>query len=422
MIPFLRTKYFQFVEHSRQQGFWSACKNTLYKYEEMVPTAMDLDSVKPAPAFDNEDLSILELGPENFFSCQLDYPLKSRFERARVYFPRGYRTFVLVEKERHVIGDMWYVSRESAQSPDVHPHVKWFGLDFGDRDIYGFDLQINADQRGGGLATAFHSRVLEMLRERGFRRAYGCYVAGNLPALWMHRLIGYRELPRCIVRRYFLYDVPELLSDPECRNQRQVGKRMLDLLLLLTLAPVLLPLLAFLAILVRVDIGQPVFFGQERPGRFGKPFTLYKFRTMTDARDSDGRLLPDGQRLTRFGRFLRSTSMDELPELFNVLKGDMSLVGPRPLLMKYLPYFTKREKLRHSVYPGITGWAQIHGRNYLPWDQRLAMDVWYAENWSLRLDLKILAITLWKVLCREKVAPDTDVVEPYLDQIRSKKL
>ncbi|RKX62201.1 MAG: hypothetical protein DRP37_02185, partial [Thermodesulfobacteriota bacterium] len=148
------------------------------------------------------------------------------------------------------------------------------------------------------------------------------------------------------------------------------------------------------------------------------PFTIYKFRTMTDAMDAKGNLLPDGQRLTPLGGFLRSTSLDELPELFNVLKGDMSLVGPRPLVMKYLPYYTDREQLRHSVRPGITGWAQVNGRNLILWDERLAMDVWYVENWSICLDLRILAITILKVLRREGAAKDPDSVEIHLDQER----
>ena len=169
-------------------------------------------------------------------------------------------------------------------------------------------------------------------------------------------------------------------------------------------------------------MGAPVFFRQTRPGLQGRPFTLYKFRTMTDERDDAGNLLPDGQRLTKLGRFLRSTSLDELPQLFNVLKGEMSIVGPRPLYMKYLSYYTEHEKKRHAVRPGITGWAQIHGRNHLPWDERLALDVWYAENRTFRLDLEILVKTFWQVIRKEGVAPNTDEVEPDMDQERQKKL
>jgi lipopolysaccharide/colanic/teichoic acid biosynthesis glycosyltransferase len=185
---------------------------------------------------------------------------------------------------------------------------------------------------------------------------------------------------------------------------------------------VLLPLMGILALLVRLRLGTPILFCQVRPGLYGKPFTIFKFRTMTDARDAEGNLLPDEHRLTPLGRFLRRTSLDELPELINVIKGDMSLVGPRPLLMQYLPYYTERERLRNSVKPGITGWAQINGRNYTPWDERLAMDVWYVENWSIRLDLRILVMTVFKVIEGEGVAVDPDVAETFLDQERESKL
>lgn len=147
-----------------------------------------------------------------------------------------------------------------------------------------------------------------------------------------------------------------------------------------------------------------MLFRQMRPGLHGEPFTLYKFRTMTDARDADGNLLPDAQRLTRFGRFLRSTSLDELPELWNVLKGDMSLVGPRPLLMQYLERYTPEQKRRHEVRPGITGWAQVNGRNAITWEEKFALDVWYVDNQSLWLDLRILMLTVWKVLRREAIS------------------
>jgi len=181
-------------------------------------------------------------------------------------------------------------------------------------------------------------------------------------------------------------------------------KRWIDIggaiLLFLLLAPFML----LIALLIRITMGAPVLFRQQRPGLHGKPFTLYKFRTMTDARDEQGNLLPDEQRLTRLGRFLRSTSLDELPELWNVLKGDMSLVGPRPLLMEYLPLYTPEQFRRHEVRPGITGWAQIHGRNALSWEERFTLDVWYVDHVSFWLDLKILALTLWKVLTREGIA------------------
>jgi len=195
-------------------------------------------------------------------------------------------------------------------------------------------------------------------------------------------------------------------------------KRALDLLLIFLAAPVLVPVLAVLAILVRYGIGSPVIFSQERPGLHEVPFRLYKFRTMTDECGEDGVLLPDGQRLTPFGCLLRRTSLDELPELFNVVKGEMSLVGPRPLLMRYLPYYSVTERRRHDVLPGITGWAQINGRNLLPWDERLAMDAWYVDNWSFLLDLKILFSTFIKVATREGVSADTAEVETDLDQER----
>ena len=150
--------------------------------------------------------------------------------------------------------------------------------------------------------------------------------------------------------------------------------------------------------------GGPILFRQQRPGRGETPFEMLKFRTMTDARDSNNKLLPDDQRLPKFGKFLRSTSLDELPGLFNVLKGEMSLVGPRPLLMEYLPLYSQRQKRRHEVKPGITGWAQVNGRNAIDWDKKFELDVWYVENRSFMLDLKILLMTLWKVLRRSGIS------------------
>ena len=181
------------------------------------------------------------------------------------------------------------------------------------------------------------------------------------------------------------------------------GKRLFDLALTIPGLVVLSPLLAFIALMVRAKLGSPVLFRQVRPGLGGRPFTIYKFRTMTDARGSDGKLLPDGERLTRFGRFLRSASLDELPELFNVLKGGMSLVGPRPLLMEYLDRYTPEQARRHEVKPGITGQAQVNGRNALSWEEKFKLDVWYVDNWSFRLDLKIIAMTFWKILKREGI-------------------
>jgi lipopolysaccharide/colanic/teichoic acid biosynthesis glycosyltransferase len=177
-----------------------------------------------------------------------------------------------------------------------------------------------------------------------------------------------------------------------------------DLTLVLLAAPVWLPLLAGLAVLVRWRMGAPVWFRQTRPGLGGKPFELLKFRTMTDTRDAEGRLLPDAERLTRFGRWLRATSLDELPELFNVLRGDMSLVGPRPLLMQYLDRYTPEQARRHEVRPGLTGWAQINGRNALSWEEKFRLDVWYVDHQSLWLDVKILWRTLWGVLKREGIS------------------
>ena len=185
---------------------------------------------------------------------------------------------------------------------------------------------------------------------------------------------------------------------------RRLGKRVLDTTLALLALIILAPVLGVLGILVRITSGAPVLFRQQRPGLHGKPFTLYKFRTMTDARDPKGNLLLDDQRLTPFGRFLRSTSLDELPELWNVLKGDMSLVGPRPLLMRYLPRYTPEQMRRHEVRPGVTGWAQINGRNAITWEEKFDMDVWYVDHLSFWLDLKIIALTLWKILKREGIS------------------
>jgi sugar transferase EpsL len=163
------------------------------------------------------------------------------------------------------------------------------------------------------------------------------------------------------------------------------------------------PVLALVALMVRLRLGSPVLFRQQRPGRQARPFTIYKFRTMTDGRDRHNRLLPDEQRLPSFGRFLRRSSLDELPELFNVLKGEMSLVGPRPLLMKYLDRYTADQRRRHEVKPGITGWAQVNGRNNLSWSEKFSLDVWYVDHYSLGLDIKILAMTLWIIFKREGV-------------------
>jgi len=179
---------------------------------------------------------------------------------------------------------------------------------------------------------------------------------------------------------------------------RHGGKRLLDLVLTVTALPLLAPVLLVLAAAVRLMLGSPVLFRQQRPGRGGELFTLRKLRTMTNERGADGHLLPDAERLTRFGRFLRRTSLDELPELWNVLRGDMSLVGPRPLLVQYLERYTPRQARRHEVRPGITGWAVVHGRNALSWEEKLALDVDYVDRLSLALDLRILARTVGLVV------------------------
>jgi lipopolysaccharide/colanic/teichoic acid biosynthesis glycosyltransferase len=203
---------------------------------------------------------------------------------------------------------------------------------------------------------------------------------------------------------------------------RRFGKQLFDVLVASLLLIVLSPILIGLALLVRVFLGNPILFCQTRSGYQQEPFTIWKFRTMTNARDAEGNLLPDSQRLTRFGRFLRGSSLDELPELFNVLRGTMSLVGPRPLLPRYDGYYTEREAQRFDFLPGITGWAQINGRNDLGWDDRLACDVRYAESVSFVFDLKILFLTLIKVLRRDNVQVDPGLTFGFLDEERRHRL
>ena len=198
-------------------------------------------------------------------------------------------------------------------------------------------------------------------------------------------------------------------------------KRILDILISLTFIVLFSWLYLILVILVRIKLGSPVLFCQERPGYNEKIFKLYKFRTMTDKRDEKGNLLPDSERLTKFGSMLRSTSLDELPEMFNILKGDMSLIRPRPLLVEYLPYYTEEERLRHSVRPGLTGLAQVSGRNYLAWDKRLAKDVEYVNHISFIMDLRIIIKTIMVVFKKEDVSVDTNVVEGYLWDERQKR-
>jgi sugar transferase EpsL len=197
-------------------------------------------------------------------------------------------------------------------------------------------------------------------------------------------------------------------------------KRTFDLVVSSMMILLLSPLLAAIAILVRLRLGSPVLFRQERAGWSGARFECLKFRTMTDARDADGQLLPDADRLTRFGRYLRSTSLDELPELINVIRGEMSLVGPRPLLAKYLERYSAEQMRRHEVRPGITGWAQINGRNALNWDQRFELDLWYVDHWNFWLDLSILAKTVWQVARREGVAKPGHATMPEFRGLAAK--
>lgn len=183
-------------------------------------------------------------------------------------------------------------------------------------------------------------------------------------------------------------------------------KRIFDVALILLSAPLIMPAGLLIALCVALKLGRPALFIQTRPGLNGKPFRMYKFRTMTDERDTNGQLLPDHVRLTRFGRLLRSTSLDELPELLNVLRGEMSLVGPRPLLMQYLALYNDHQRRRHEVRPGITGWAQINGRNAISWEQKFDLDVWYVDNHSLWLDIRILFLTIWKVFKRDGISQE----------------
>lgn len=191
-------------------------------------------------------------------------------------------------------------------------------------------------------------------------------------------------------------------------------KRVFDIVFSISLILLCLPLFLIISILIFIVLGSPVLFKQQRPGLHEKTFTIYKFRTMHVKQDKSGNPLPDHQRITKFGSFLRKTSIDELPELLNVLKGDMSLVGPRPLIIRYLPYYTQRERIRHRVRPGITGLAQVNGRNFLDWDKRLELDAWYVENLSFSLDFRILLKSVGKVIRREGIGlesiPDLDVL------------
>lgn len=191
-------------------------------------------------------------------------------------------------------------------------------------------------------------------------------------------------------------------------------KRLFDITVSALLVIVLLPMIALVFVFIRINMGSPVLFRQMRPGLNGHPFAVYKFRTMSEVLDERGNALPDGMRLTDLGRILRKTSLDEIPQLFNVLKGDMSLVGPRPLLMEYLPLYSPEQGRRHLVRPGITGWAQVHGRNTISWQDKFSLDVWYVENASFMLDMKILCMTALKVMHRDGInASDADTMKKF---------
>ena len=209
--------------------------------------------------------------------------------------------------------------------------------------------------------------------------------------------------------------------DEDSKTAALLAKRVFDLAGAMVALVVLAPLLLIVAVLVKIFLGSPILFRQSRPGWHGKPFTCLKFRTMTDAKDAEGRLLPDADRMTAFGRFLRSSSIDELPELINVIRGEMSLVGPRPLLPQYLERYTPEQMRRHEVKPGITGWAQVNGRNAASWEQKFAYDVWYVDNRGFWLDLKILALTLWKTLRREGVSQSGHATMPEFFGVSASK-
>ncbi len=216
--------------------------------------------------------------------------------------------------------------------------------------------------------------------------------------------------------------VSEIFASIAKRMTQKIIKRIIDITAALLGLIILSPLLLFLALLIARKLGRSVFFIQERPGMGAKPFRMIKFRTMSNQRDRKGNLLPDQLRITKLGGLLRKFSLDELPELINVLRGEMSLVGPRPLLKSYLPYYSEREKKRHLVRPGITGLAQVSGRNYLDWSQRLELDVQYVENFSLWLDIKILFQTAWVVLFSKGVSVDSAKIEPSFVDYRKNQL
>jgi sugar transferase EpsL len=192
-----------------------------------------------------------------------------------------------------------------------------------------------------------------------------------------------------------------------------VSKRIFDLILTSLGLILLSPFILLTALCVGIFLGTPILFRQQRPGYRGQPFFIYKFRTMTDASDSTGNLLPDAQRLTRLGRFLRALSLDEFPEFLNILRGEMSLVGPRPLLMEYLERYSPEQMRRHDAYPGLTGWAQVNGRNAITWGDKFTLDVWYVDHWSFWLDIKVILMTLWKVIKREDISQPGQATTEY---------
>lgn len=194
------------------------------------------------------------------------------------------------------------------------------------------------------------------------------------------------------------------MRECRCAGFPALLKRLFDVVLAGAASVALMPVIAAVALVSRVTMGTPVLFRQVRPGKYGRPFTLLKFRTMADVRDANGVPLPDDERMIKVGRVIRATSLDELPQLWNVLRGDMSLVGPRPLLMQYLTRYTPEQARRHEVLPGVTGWAQVNGRNALNWDEKLALDVWYVDHWSLWLDAQIMLKTLWGVVTRKGIS------------------
>lgn len=221
--------------------------------------------------------------------------------------------------------------------------------------------------------------------------------------------------PRETIPLFLVVTPPPLPPMPKPSFYSRSGKRCLDLFCAASALLLLSPVLVIAALLVRWRLGAPIFFRHRRPGRDGVPFVLLKFRSMIDARDATGQLLPDEARQTRLGNFLRDSSLDELPELLNVLRGEMSLVGPRPLLVEYLSLYTPEQSRRHEVRPGMTGWAQINGRNLISWEEKFRLDVWYVENHSLRLDLQILLATLRKVIRREGISAPSHFSSPEFD-------